>query len=918
MTKDALQLEDFVVTEILRLAKDGQAITERLIDEAIGEMSALFANRISITAEDRKNIRGRLLARYLVTMELGISISSEHVPWIGEARRAGEISNDYWGRYQTYLRQSLSDAVVRALDLSTERIVDFFGNPLSNAPFQRRGLIMGDVQSGKTGNYIGICCKAADAGYRLIILLTGTIEHLRKQTQVRLDEGFVGYETGRTHAEARRPCGVGLVDSRPQVQVLTTTDSDFTIDLASQAHIHLDGAAIPTLLVTKKNQHNLGNIIKWISQMLPKAGKLSAPMLVIDDEADNASVNTSASDDPNKINGQIRELLELGQRSTYVGITATPFANAFMRHDSVHSMLGDDLFPRDFIYSLAPPSNYIGATRLFGDVGNAGQSHQYRLNSVDDAESWLPLKHKIHADVGDLPHSMKVAICRFVVAVAIRDIRGKERDSARSMMVNVSRFTGVQNEVQSRISDFVRSMKRDVEAYGNSPDNFATLENAKTLRAAYEDIRKHCAEIDPNASIPDWETVRAELTVTLVTRGIFVNALNSASGVTNLSFKSGERRIVVGGNSLSRGVTLSGLCVSYFYRKPLAKDTLLQMGRWFGYRDDYEDLCALFISDDARELYADASDTSDELRDLVSTMNDSGMTPRDFGLRVLHHPGRLAITARNKMRHAAEFEATISFSGILVETRRMNLRDAPSNFELVTQFCKSLETEWRHDRDSDSWVATKIPKQRIAELVEQFKFHSEMFAFQPTPGGRSPAAQMIRDAEVETHLPGHEAVDLGHWDIVIRGGEETPIEVAGVPEPIHSRNRFCTLSSTSTTLLISGQRSRLGDRVDECTGVNVADRRALEQSAKGKNLSGKQYRELRSRKIGRPLLVISFVKPHLEPADARVPPFVVGIGLSFPFFNDFGMRNTVHYRINTVEQDRRDEFRDEDEDGIAQ
>ena len=897
------KFESMVVTHIQNCAQSNPTITERSIEDAIAEIATSMSRLYPITDADREHVRDRLLARYLVTMDIGVSVATQHEPWLANARRSGHISDRYWARYRTYVTSNLGDAVIRSLDVSTDRIVDFFGDPRSANSFLRRGLVMGDVQSGKTANYIGLCCKAADAGYRLIILLTGTIEHLRKQTQDRLDKGFVGFKTRTASvrgAEPRKLYGVGMIDAAPQVQVLTTTDSDFTTALAAQVAIQIDGSVLPTLLVTKKNQSNLKNIIEWISGSLTAQRKLQAAMLVIDDEADNASVNTATGEDPNRINRQIRELLGLSQRATYVGVTATPFANAFTRHDSYHKMVGDDLFPKEFIYSLDPPSNYLGAGRLFGETEEPISSNKYEFVPIDDAEDWLPLKHKITAEVSGLPESLQTAICRFIVSVAIRDIRGAERENARAMMVNASRFTRVQNEIQAQIAGFVQSMRGDVESYGGSV-RFDRLANAQALRNAYDAIVRHCASTGSTAMIPTWEQVRTELKNTLVDRRISVDAINSNNSVGALTFQGGERRIVVGGNSLSRGITLDGLCVSYFHRKPLAKDTILQMGRWFGYRDFYDDLCALYISEDSQAAFSEAYETSSELREQIVQMNELGQTPEYFGLRVLHHPGSLAITARNKMRHAAEFESTISFSGTLEETRRLSVADCAQNLATTTRFCEGLQGRWERDNASTAIIARRVSKDQVADFIGEFRFHHHMFAFQPSPSGISPAAKMIRTAETKQRVQGHEDVDMGYWDVAIVQGEEPAQTIQGVPFPLQPRKRTCTEAECGRTLLVSGNNARLCDRTDEAIGLDRQSR-ADAVAASTKQVSGQQYRYVRSRSIGRPLLIINFVRPHVESPNIQTLPLVVGLGLSFPYFDDLDAANTVHYRINTVAQ----------------
>ena len=262
-----------------------------------------------------------------------------------------------------------------ALDRVTDDILDLLGNPVQEGSWGRRGLVVGDVQSGKTATYTALCCKAGDAGYRRVILMTGTLESLRRQTQERLDEGFVGLDSSGelTPIRTSRAVGVGLIDPRKAAGVFTSRDKDFNKTLLNALGFRLDILQNPVLVVVKKNKRILENLEKWLTEF--NAGpnqKIDAPVLVIDDEADSASVNTRpANEDPTAINRRIRSLLRLFTHSSYVGFTATPFANVFIDPDTDPEMLESDLFPRDFIYSLEAPSN-VSVRPTTGGIGIAG------------------------------------------------------------------------------------------------------------------------------------------------------------------------------------------------------------------------------------------------------------------------------------------------------------------------------------------------------------------------------------------------------------------------------------------------------------------------------------------------------------------------------------------------------------------
>ena len=315
-------------------------------------------------------------------------------------------------------------------------------------------MVIGDVQSGKTANYISVINKAADAGYKVIVLLTGTIEKLRQQTQARIDEGFIGIDTSDLERERRNnPIGVGLINGGISVSSFTSIIKDFNKSVLTNSNVPLDSLSIPLILVVKKNKAVLNSIYKLFNgeKKDQTYNKINQSLLFIDDEADNASINTnSQDDDPTSINKSIRRILGLFMRSSYVGYTATPYANVFIEPNTKEDMENEDLFPKDYIYVLQPPSNYIGAREIYSEEGQ--YKTMYRV--IDDFEEFLPLKHKKDYELPlDIPLSLKKAILSFLIANAIRDLRG-DLITHRSMLINVSRFICIQNDLRDLVNDY--------------------------------------------------------------------------------------------------------------------------------------------------------------------------------------------------------------------------------------------------------------------------------------------------------------------------------------------------------------------------------------------------------------------------------------------------------------------------------
>lgn len=413
------------VNNILRVAKsfiemsqtEGD-LTEEKINEVINQ-STLFT-KVNLNSEEFEAVKRDLQYQYQVKCSPGQSILNdyEQEKWYDEIKSS--IEPKFWNRYKDYLIdvKHFSPNVVNTLGDETldEKLMNCVGNPKSENNFLKRGLIIGDVQSGKTSTYIGLMCKAADAGYKVFILLTGTIESLRRQTQERVEEGFIGIDMS-SKGDVR--VGVGL-DGKPLfAKALTSRQRDFTggVNTIADSLANNNQAVV---FVIKKNPTTLRNLTEWLIKLNadPRTGKIDEPMLMIDDEADNASINTSKNkEDPTTINKLIRELANVFTKSNYVGFTATPFANVFIDPESTEKMETQDLFPEDFIVALPTPNNYVGPTKIFS---NDGMFHN-QLVFINDAGCEIEdgkqfyFKHKKDWR-GELPESLTDSIYAFYIA----------------------------------------------------------------------------------------------------------------------------------------------------------------------------------------------------------------------------------------------------------------------------------------------------------------------------------------------------------------------------------------------------------------------------------------------------------------------------------------------------------------------
>ena len=470
-------IENVISTAVNTQYKDVPPTEEQfkaLADSMRASMAAMFP----VTDEEYAEILFRLKATLVIQMDVGVFINdrnTKHQSWL-PARKA-DLEFFFWKRYKKYLEEQKhwNPRVTATLDKVSDEIVDLLGDPQSKFPFQRRGLVLGDVQSGKTANYTAISNKAADTGYRVIIVLAGMMENLRQQTQSRLDTEFSGrkseyYLDPKAEQQIKNtPVGVGRYGTQKRIASFTSVTKDFDINVLKSNDLNLLSVSDPVVLVVKKNKSILNNLHKWLQKSKDaETGKIMLPMLLIDDEADNASVNTKKEEySPAAINACIRKVLELFAQASYVGITATPFANIFINPETEDEMFGDDLFPRDFIYALNPPTNYIGADKVFGEY--ASYDNCLIPLRKEEMDLFFPFTHKKDLEVTGLPSSLKEAMGYFLLFNAIRDLRGDHKEH-RSMMIHVSRFTDVQNQIAELVNEWIVQVKSDVQNYALLPD----------------------------------------------------------------------------------------------------------------------------------------------------------------------------------------------------------------------------------------------------------------------------------------------------------------------------------------------------------------------------------------------------------------------------------------------------------------
>lgn len=657
-------------------------------------------------------------------------------PWLNDFKANGQSEWKFWKRYKEYLEnKGFAPRIIENLDILTDKILDNMFNPkVNNVQISKKGLVVGQVQSGKTSNYTGLICKAADAGFNFIIVLAGIHNNLRSQTQARLDEGFLGYDTQfeRVYANnTQNKIGVGRSLLYPNLVAhsITTSkeDGDFNFTKRAAGIVNFN-TSDPILLVIKKNAKVLEYLRTWLKTQSNNNRIDSKSLLIIDDEADNASVNTNKPDlDPTRINDLIRKIIKFFSRNAYVGYTATPFANIFIAQDDT------DLFPRDFIINLPAPSNYIGPEKVFGTSLIPDDSNDDILPivfKISDYSNFVPEGHKKDDDkpsFSDIPESLKTAIKCFIVTCAIRIARG-QGNKHNSMLIHLSRFQIWQDSIKELIEKQFRYYKQEIESNDLAIfEEFRHIfevdtENYTSYTSTTNKIlNSSLANIDNNLQIHTWEEIKPLLNH--AAQKIIVKSINGySSDVIDYQQheKTGISVIAIGGDKLSRGLTLEGLSISYFLRPSKNYDTLMQMGRWFGYRPGYIDLCRLFTTPQLNEWYRHITLASEELRDEFNYLAESGQTPDQYALKVRQHDGALQITAINKMRNTTQIE--VSWAGKLRETYQLPMDKSLKQRNLIAtqELIDTLGTPEPKENNKGNYLWRNVSPEDICTYFTAF------------------------------------------------------------------------------------------------------------------------------------------------------------------------------------------------------
>lgn len=655
----------------------------------------------------------------------------EGANWLTEFRAEGNCDWRFWTDYKKSL--SLPTAAITEIDQTTDRILNRLVNPNLPGSWYRSGLVVGHVQSGKTSNFIGLVNKAMDTGFKIVLVLSGMYSDLRMQTQKRIDKGSIGKITDPKAIESGKSIGVGKFNGHPNVIYLTSSSmqGDFGSLLVNVGGVLTSPS--PTVMVCKKNSSILSNIISKFAQDATKAEDgypivPDIPLLVIDDEADSASINTKyGKNEVTAINGKIRTILSLFSKRAYVGYTATPYANIFIDPDPADNpdankkiadgqyRLGkEDLFPKNFIINLSAPSNYIGPNVLFGipsvyDEQEPVPDDSKALKIIDEISDGFKSKKKSEAPSSkeQLPDSLIEAIKCFFVSTAVRRSRG-QRTQHSSMLINVSQYIDWMDTIASFVQEYVQDYCDMLSAIDDNPEFEEELKQIylQKLLPANRDICAVHKDWAPLLKVMPWPLIRKELPFVAAKLRSEVRVSHSGTpedenlNSTKLNYEDYENRpseidnglytIVVGGNTMSRGITLEGLTVSYFFRTTHTFDALMQMGRWFGYRDGYIDVCRLYLEKDMEVNFKNIAVATQEMRDDFDDMFNRKIKPKDYGLKVKSFPGVLEVTSRNKFGSAIKGELSLNRTTLQAYQIYREQDIIQSNKVTVERFLSSL------------------------------------------------------------------------------------------------------------------------------------------------------------------------------------------------------------------------------------
>jgi len=604
-------------------------------------------------------------------------IEKEATPdWYTERKAKGK--NFYWENIRKNMleKKALDSSAVASIDAVTTSILNRLSNPADKKASKKKGLVVGHVQSGKTTNFTALIAKSIDSGYKLIIILAGVTDLLRRQTQKRIDMDLVGVEQivgnmskineSNNHEysnDSDWPMQFVSYNARPSsnghigIERITTYDYDFAYAQTGQNRIrcHKKNKASPLfsdenilhsdskLIVAKKEPNRLRYLIAELEDLTADE-RSEIPTLIIDDESDQASINTKEYE-RTAINKAITDILKLLPRAQYIGYTATPQANVFIKPDD-----NEDLYPSDFIFSLERPKDYMGPDE-FTDIKLAGADNGKNKEC-----------HVRGFKVIEEDNKLQEALDSFLVSGAIKCFRERGSKSNTAFKHHTMMF----HESTSR-NDHTLAAEEITKMWNcacyNTPSSIIRLQKRYIDFKASWEIKGRPHGLDFPSTFLLLKKLYLGQALTKIQCGPIVLKVNSDADAPDFSARSGIWKILVGGAKLSRGYTVEGLTISFFQRNAKTQDTLMQMGRWFGYRRGYNDLIRLYIPTNLADNKGNETDLYEKFeslcrdeeyfrRNLSVYSSNPDFTPDKVPVLVPNSHKKYKPTSNAKMRNA--------------------------------------------------------------------------------------------------------------------------------------------------------------------------------------------------------------------------------------------------------------------------
>lgn len=810
-------------------------------------------------------------------------------PWYGP----GE-DDIFWPELHTYLasKEAWNGAPLTALDQGSSKVVSYIQPPYA-FPINTRGLVVGYVQSGKTSNFTAVISKAADAGYRLFIVLSGLHNNLRRQTQLRLEEQLVNLNEHRWLP-------------------LTSETGDFgdpvkATPLLAQKDLRL-------LAVVKKHGLRLNNLIGWLKRA-DGAGVLDkCPILVIDDEADQASPNTrKAAQKRAVINGLIIDLLRF-PKVAYIGYTATPFANFF-----IDPTFPEDLYPRHFICDLPMSADYFGPESLFGREPRTSDEPEIAtldmIRLVDDGElpALIPPKKKGSSTTfkPEVTASLRLSLRWFLLAATARRLRTGEPKHT-TMLIHTSDRVLAHNAMWEPVANDLKVTRQALQS-----------RNEATIAELQQQWESETAKVD--GALWGHDPIPAGLVIegiaeTIALLGNLDDRDSENCGLVVDNSYSFRRLvydddkplplIVIGGNTLSRGLTLEGLVSSFFVRRGATYDTLLQMGRWFGYRRGYEDLPRMWVTAELKKQFRTLATVEDQIRSEIARYEEQGLLPIQVPVRVRKTKG-LAITALNKRYYTKSTK--ISYSGQRPQTIlfRPDTAWLQRNLKATQTLLKACVEEQRPSQDHGNRVVFRdVPVSAILDFFGKdvgYQFHDG-------------STELTTDSLINYIKSKNQENELAVWNVAVVSRLEPLVKNAGADIELGLERRINLIG-----------RSKLRDASDSTT-VNigvltnqvdwVAD---LEVDGGAASKTLPELRQLRNNSGRAVLLLYPIAKNSPAKATTRIDDEkvkldldedIIGVSVAFPWSNasDDGDDGYEVVQLPEVTPDLSAEEEDEDDE----